>query len=366
MNLPESRQLNTTGLSHVFDNKSECYKLFWFQAITTKVREGKRTITFDELINEMIADAWYMVSEYHLNLGPTDNLEFVVEYIRKTTQMKPSEKRSVIIEFLKNTDDREVRNYKQKLISNVPYRLQSALMPEFKGDSWNCGQAKLAERINRHERLMYYFTEICGLKSVIAINPEWFEYLTENMLIIRGWIKYNMITYLQRRNPSVPGISDKLEPPAERKLSKVISYWKTIADIEPVWDIYGEELITRDNISIDHFVPWSYVAHDELWNLHPTTRSINSSKSNNLPDWDMYFGRLSNIEYMSYKLIWEYEKIHKAFDECAKDHINSADIKHKLYREGLDRYKFEQQLQDILYPVYCSARNCGFVEWRYK
>ncbi|MDY5576621.1 MAG: HNH endonuclease domain-containing protein [Lachnospiraceae bacterium] len=40
--------------------------------------------------------------------------------------------------------------------------------------------------------------------------------------------------------------------------------------------------MTENDISIDHFVPWSYVAHDEMWNLNPTTKSINSSKRNNL------------------------------------------------------------------------------------
>ena len=70
--LPYSDQLNIGGLSRIFDNKSECYKLFWFQAILNKIDEGKSQITFEELIDEMIAEAWYMVSEYRLNLGPKE------------------------------------------------------------------------------------------------------------------------------------------------------------------------------------------------------------------------------------------------------------------------------------------------------
>ena len=33
MKLPYSEQLNIAALSRLFDNKSECYKLFWFQAV---------------------------------------------------------------------------------------------------------------------------------------------------------------------------------------------------------------------------------------------------------------------------------------------------------------------------------------------
>ena len=76
--LPDSENLDIRHLIHLFDNMSECYKLFWFQAILDSIEAGKEIITFGELIDNMIADAWYMVSEYHLNLGPADTLESLV------------------------------------------------------------------------------------------------------------------------------------------------------------------------------------------------------------------------------------------------------------------------------------------------
>lgn len=71
MQLPYSKGLDIPYLSRIFDNKSECYKLFWFQAIVNKIEKGNSSFTFEELVDEMIANAWYMVSEYHLNLGPS-------------------------------------------------------------------------------------------------------------------------------------------------------------------------------------------------------------------------------------------------------------------------------------------------------
>ena len=276
MNLPFSEELNIETLARIFDNKSECYKLFWFQAIMTKVGQGQDTVSFDELINEMIADAWYMVSEYHLNLGPNDTLEKVVNHIHEMTEFGPAEKRSVILEFLKNSRDPVVKEYKRVLSLNVPYRLQAPFL-DFTGADWNTGTSKLAAAINmQRQRLMYYFIEINGFHSRIKISDDWMKYLEKNQEVIRGWIRFHMITYLQRRNPSVPGISDKLEPPQERKLEKVKKYWKTIIDLVPVYDIYGHFDMGENGVSIDHFVPWSYVAHDELWNLHPTTRSVYS------------------------------------------------------------------------------------------
>lgn len=100
------------------------------------VLEGKSTFNFDELLNEMIADAWYMVSEYHLNLEPKDSLEELVKYVQNISRMKSSEKKSVIIEYLKKCDDKEVLRLKRILITNVPYRLQAPFMPTLKGKAW--------------------------------------------------------------------------------------------------------------------------------------------------------------------------------------------------------------------------------------
>ena len=213
MHLPYSDQLNIAALSRLFDNKSECYKLFWFQAILGKVCADETEIRYEELIDEMIADAWYMVTEYHLNLGPRDTLEKAVDHIYKTTGILPAVKKREILNWLAQCEDPVVLKYKRDLTLNVPYRLQAPFFEGFRTDTWNCGMQKLAERINQQKRLMYYFDAITGLQTLIHIDPDWAVYLKKNQEIIRGWIQYNMILYLQRRNPSVPGISDKLYPP---------------------------------------------------------------------------------------------------------------------------------------------------------
>ncbi len=72
MQLPYSEELNIEYLGRLFDNTSECYKFFWFKAILAKVTAGKYELTYEELVDEMISDAWYMVTEYRLNLGPKE------------------------------------------------------------------------------------------------------------------------------------------------------------------------------------------------------------------------------------------------------------------------------------------------------
>lgn len=304
MQLPYSEELNIEYLGRLFDNTSECYKFFWFDALITNVIDGKNEIDYEEMVDEMIAEAWYMVTAYHLNLGPRDTLEGLIDLIKaKNPQLKSCEKKSTILEFLKNTDDREIISKKRILTRNVPYRLQAPFMVNIKGKTWDIGESKLITKINQESRLIYYFKEFEGLSTKITVQEDWMKYIVKNKEIIRGWLECKMIKYLQKRNPSVPGIADKLYPPQERKLDRIKKYWKMILSIEQVRDIYGGQILNEKDMSIDHFVPWSYVAHDEMWNLNPTTKSINSSKSNNLPEWDMYFEKLARQEYQSYRLM---------------------------------------------------------------
>lgn len=367
MQLPYSAELDIPHLCRIFDNKSECYKLFWFQALVTKISEGMERFSFDELIDEMIADAWYMVTEYHLNLGPSDNLEKVVRYICRVTMMKPSEKKEEILNYLKNCEDKEVLSLKRALSGNVPYRLQAPFLADLKGRAWECGKEKLISRINASNQLgLYYFERYCGLHTVIFMKHDWLVYIRENQEIVKGWIRYHMAEYLQRRNPSVPGILDKLSPPRERNLERVKKYWKMIRALHPIYEIYGQKKLPSNDISIDHFVPWSYVAHDELWNLHPTIKSINSRKSNRLPDWEKYFPLLCEQEYLAYTMLWQYEKVRKEFEFCAEKHLNNTQIRRHLYREGLSRQEFCDRLSEVVKPVYQAAQNSGFDRWIYQ
>lgn len=299
MQLPYSETLDIQYMGQLFRNTSECYKFFWFQAILTKIEDRKTKFTFEELVDEMIADAWYMVVEYHLNLGPNDKLEAAVNYLYKTANLKSAEKKNHIIEYLVNCEDKEILRFKKILIKNVPYRIQSPFMPEFKNKDYDIRLEERLTKINQQQRLMYYFDKVDGvfyhgLDTVIVLQQDW-----------------------------------------------------------------------DNKISIDHFVPWSYVAHDEFWNLHPTTVNINSKKGNHLPEWETYFQPLSELEYLSYQMMWQYDSIHREFEKCAEAHINNSDISERLYRQGLSAKEFQKQLSEILHPVYQSAQNCGFREWVY-
>lgn len=107
------------------------------------------------------------------------------------------------------------------------------------------------------------------------------------------------------------------------------------------------------------------IIRDEFWNLHPTKREINSSKSNNLPDWDMYFSKLCRLEYYSYEMMNSSESVMKAFEICAGEHLNNNELRGRIYRKGLSLQEFSEALEEVIQPIYQSAKNCGFQNWIY-
>ena len=62
--------LKLDEFAHMLDDPTECYKFYWFDAILTLVEAGESVLSFNDLFDEMIADAWFSVAEHHLHLGP--------------------------------------------------------------------------------------------------------------------------------------------------------------------------------------------------------------------------------------------------------------------------------------------------------
>ncbi len=373
--LKYKNDLNIDSFIHMLDDTTECYKFYWLDALLKLFSLGKTEIVFDDLINQMIADAWYSVVEYHLHLGPKNasgkimnSLERAVIKLSQLTNIPNDADRDTIILAVKE-NDRELHGEKDQLTKNVPYRMLSPFMHEVKGNDriWDQKKRLIAyiEQLNKKECIPYQITDGAGLKKHVVINEEWQDFFMDNFVTISGWIEVKKVRYLQGRNPGVPGIIYKLVPEnnKQRKLRYVRNLWNTIIETKPVYDIYSEKLLGLNDFDIDHFVPWSFVANDELWNLLPMDSSLNSSKSNNLPQWK-YFELFAKNQYMMYESAKSSEKIMDKFKKCQRDNLVMPWSMEELYIAENDREAFIKVLEEKLHPVYDSARIQGYEIWR--
>ena len=366
--LPETDNLPVHLLAGIFKDKNQSYKLFWFQAILDFVSEGTFVVTYEKLIHRMVAEAWYMVMEYHLNLGPADALEILINQVRNTSGLLPTAKKEDVIQFLITSEDENIKKAKQKLVLNVPYRLQAPFLGKLTEYEWHDFHF-IEEKAKQNDRLLYYYEQLSGKERQIRMNENWIGYLQKNESILRGWIQNELIQYLQRRNPNVPGIPFKIHPPEKRDLKAAMNFWSAVIEHHELHDIYTGKLLNRENIDelgrihIDHFVPWSYLASDEVWNLTPTFAKINISKSNQVPSQKNDIELLSRQHYMAFQIAQNNKEVKRLFETYTRKNLNNTDLKSRLYSGGISEEIFTENMVTLIEPICQSAKNLGFMEW---
>lgn len=380
--------LDTDKFARMFNNKAQSYKFYWFEAILNLTRTTEGDLTFDEIIDEMICEAWHTVTHYHLRLGPTVNgnaenfLEHAINTLNanvKDLSQNPSkeELKSAIKKC-----EKVLRRDKTRLTDYVPYKL---LYPFFdiegleEGLSYikNDQHSKLIAymaKLSDNENLFYTILNGVGLQKKIRVNLYWRKLLLKNFSIIQSWVQYHKAQFLQDRNPGVPGIIYKVCPENEelRKLDQARDLWKTVAEFtgDPIKEIYTGKDIPIEALSIDHFVPRSYISNDELWNLTPMRRSLNSSKNNRLPSWDEFFNPFARYQFYLYRLIFPEDFTKRSqgliskFEKCRKNNLNAIWASENLYVPGNSDILFISILSHNLKPIYEAAQLQGYDTWK--
>ena len=366
--------LDIEGFSYMMKDPSYCYKFYWLEAIVHLISEGVSETTFDEVINEMICNAWYSVREFHIHLSGIqadgqvrDGLERAVLTLSDLSDL-PSNASRIEIKNAIHEYDTELRSAKEQLTNMVPYRALAGFFPDkLRESDWSIRRiTAYIRRLNDETVLLpYVLGEESRLNKHIYFQPAWIEMIQDNTVSILGWIQYEKVKWLQNNNPEVPGLIYKLAPMDEkmRKLNNVRKLWEGILEISEVRDVFTDEVVVPKKYDVDHFIPWSFVMNDELWNLMPMDSSLNSAKSNRLPKWDPFFARFAENQYLLYEFIHERAGIHKFFEACYRDNLHSIWAGQELYRKGNSKSEFYGILEKNMRPVYDSARRQGYEVW---
>ena len=353
-----SNELATDRFVRMLDDPTQCYKFYWLDAVMILFPNTEEDLTFDEIFNEMIFAAWYSVTKFHLRLGPMVNsapvnlLERAVHIIEDDAELsQPVCRKDILLAIKRN--DAKLKDCKEKLARNVPYRLLSSFIDNYDGNDriWD-QKSKLIhfiDELNNSICLPYTIIDGKSLQKKIHLDTQWRKFLLDNYSVIRSWIQLKKVQFLQDRNPGVPGIIYKLDDNSEdgRKLEHARKLWtvSTAASNELILDIYTGNPLEKNRFSLDHFIPWSYIANDELWNLTPTDPVVNSRKGNRLPKWEKYFVVFANNQYWLYKTIFSIQKVRDQFEKCRKNNLNSIWASEMLYVENHSEEQFKSILE---------------------
>lgn len=343
------------------------YKMYWLLGILDEASVGNVEIEFKKIIARMIVYAWYPQRQYKLSFGVFDNLKKPINYVAERYKFSPNCNEAELLAFLyNNIEDKELLKMMKELTFHVPYRLLSPFFTDKLHKVKDSSKNNLITELSLHSEECLYKI-IKDKENRIIINECWIDYLKNNYKVIKAWIYYKLVCFIQKRNPNVPAIVFKLEAPKNRKLSKATKLWKKIIAAKEVADIYTGKKFTENNfaeygvLSIDHFIPWSFVLHDEMWNLVPTFKNINSAKSNSLLDYNKYIKKFCSAQYKAFSYLCDSKAKSSTEKNAIEEYANMLKIDNPYeYSKYSTQYKFDESIRQCISPLYQIALNQGF------
>jgi hypothetical protein len=268
-----------SDLAAAFLNTTASYKHLFFRAILDEIAVGGgREISFETLGRRMLETAWWPVKRYRLFLGAQDQVAKILDQLDEDAdeQLGRIDVKKLVSGDLTSRQARGILRYVPQRFLTPWLGAHLSHVPESRRD---------AEII----RLSQVASEDSGLpyrinKDRIVLTSAWHAYLSDNFPFISAWAELEWLKFLQVRNPSVPGISEKLGPPHRRKpLTRQTQFWELAASKSELTCPYTGESLAELQSNLDHFLPRSFVAHDRIWNLVPVHPKANALKGAKLP-----------------------------------------------------------------------------------
>lgn len=351
MTLPADRKVDARVLSNIFNNTVATYKYYWFVSLLDiVVKEQRRQISFWEIIVGMIAEAWYPIHYFRLSFGKSDSMYKQIVALQKELNIPvDAGKDEIKRQIISNLNNPAVTRILRVFTLNVPYRFLSPWI-NYTTD---------AEVV----RLSQSFTNHCIYRikdETIELNPLWEQYLNDNYRVLRDFVFWNLTVFLQKRNPNVPDVSSKLVKPILRdSLKRQRNYWNSFIDISgAIRCIYTGRPLSRSDFDLDHFVPWSFVSHNLLWNLLPANPGINSSKSNNLPPLETYLQPFAELHRKAIRALYPVNPNNRLLE----DYLIIYDSVSELAQLPDDA--FYGVFRKTFTPMVQIAENMGFRYWQ--
>jgi len=285
--LPGHGDVDPSRLAATFNNVTNSYKHLLLRAIlqlTVKSgsQGGEVFLSDEDLATRMLLVAWWPGFHCRLNFGRQDRvMGLIEEAITNLDSLRRDPEK--VEDALRTTAAGRVN----ELMRYVPHRL---IRPWFGNETRGLEDYKVNPTIR--DMSVELFEERRPLYRIdrrpdgLTVHPAWVDYIVRHQAIVLGWADARWLEFLERRNPNVPSLGAKISRPVRHQPTAQRKLWDAVlAEERNGFNcIYTGERLRLRNYELDHFVPWSFVSHDRIWNLTPVPPTINASKSDALPD----------------------------------------------------------------------------------
>ena len=248
-------------------DKDNTYKFVLAKVILDYCKDNaSHDIRYDYLAHEFLKHYWYQ--EYRYGLKQDFKTEKRLRVISVLHDVFGGKEPPADFEHLGKDD---VLAAKKKILAELfghARNKKSLVVPRFQnipGDGGDTVEYGIFYRYDDDAKTIY-------------LRPEAHDFFKRNyhvlhMALIAAWARF-----LERVNGPIPYLVSKIEEP-DKERGPTDKYRKLLSKYETCC-FYCQTALEKNYTHVDHFLPWSYVFEDELWNLVLACRSCNLKKSN--------------------------------------------------------------------------------------
>lgn len=221
-------------------------------------------ISYDDIANAFLRYYWDQECMYKINQNsPNKRRPKIITIIRKEigenyipTKFKDVNKKDKLV----------MLNSVRKNLFGSEMSKTSIVIPRFQN---------IPGTRPRKTRLFYSYDDSV---RKLYLKPDALRLFHQNYVILRDSVLLEWAKYLERFN-TMPKLNSKVDSRPKRGSLK-----HKLRILEKDFDqcFYCERNLNQKNTSVDHFIPWSYILDDELWNLVLACGRCNSRKRDRL------------------------------------------------------------------------------------
>lgn len=202
------------------------------------------------------------------------------ECMYKINQTSPNNRLPRIIKIIRNEIG---KNYVPTKFSNLEVLSKYKMLDGVKKEVFGLESHKKSIVIPKFQNLpggkttrMFYSYD--GIARILELKPDALRLFHQNYTVLRDSVLLEWAKYLERFN-TMPKLNSKVDSRPRRGSLK---HKLRILEKDFSQCFYCERTLNQKNTSVDHFIPWSYIFDDELWNLVLACGRCNSIKRDRL------------------------------------------------------------------------------------
>ncbi len=248
-----------SAFAYLFSPKakhSASYKFGFLKSILDNLynTDENLVLTFDQLFSKFAEINWNLVLKYQIRQAPTST--------KLEKALWKAKGQCLVVEDIP--------------FESIPDDIKDSVCKEVKRD---CKENVVGALYGDLQGLFYSFSIKEGF---IKLNPAMYEFVCKHKLSIEKLNYYEWAKYLEKINSDdmMDHLLTKLDASSKRNSLEV--YRRILFEEFENKCFYCGKTITQKTVHVDHFIPWSFIKDDNLWNFVLSCASCNEKKSDKL------------------------------------------------------------------------------------